>query len=163
LYTLEGLHAQVLAIRSTAEAGQEQAAAERLSQSLDTLSSEVSAVAGALAAVQAGGPRAGGTGAGRPARGKGPGGAGGSRPAALLRPAGRERPGAPERVARAGIPQPACADVRSHRALPAGLGCGRPAATDPARARAAAPAPTRAPPRARGHPRWGLPRSRLAG
>ena len=53
LYTLEGLHTQVLAVRSTAEAGQEQAAAERLRQSLDTLSSEVSAVAGALESVQA--------------------------------------------------------------------------------------------------------------
>ena len=53
LYTLEGLHTQVLAVRSTAEAGQEQAAAERLRQSLDTLSGEVSAVAGALESVQA--------------------------------------------------------------------------------------------------------------
>jgi DNA repair exonuclease SbcCD ATPase subunit len=53
LYTLEGLHTQVLAVRSTAEAGQEQAAADRLRQSLDTLSSEVSAVAGALESVQA--------------------------------------------------------------------------------------------------------------
>ena len=53
LYTLEGLHTQVLAVRSTAESGQEQAAAERLRQSLDTLSSEVSAVAGALESVQA--------------------------------------------------------------------------------------------------------------
>ncbi|HEY1905860.1 MAG TPA: hypothetical protein VGG91_07455 [Myxococcaceae bacterium] len=53
LYTLEGLHTQVLAVRSTAEAGQEEAAAERLRQSLDTLSSEVSAVAGALESVQA--------------------------------------------------------------------------------------------------------------
>lgn len=53
LYTLEGLHTQVLAVRSTAEAGQEQAAAERLRQSLDTLSSEVSAVAEALESVQA--------------------------------------------------------------------------------------------------------------
>ncbi|HZJ55223.1 MAG TPA: hypothetical protein VFD38_13875 [Myxococcaceae bacterium] len=53
LYTLEGLHTQVLAVRSTAEAGQEQAAAERLRESLDTLSSEVSAVAGALESVQA--------------------------------------------------------------------------------------------------------------
>ena len=53
LYTLEGLHTQVLAVRSTAEAGQEQAAAEHLRQSLDTLSSEVSAVAGALESVQA--------------------------------------------------------------------------------------------------------------
>jgi len=53
LYTLEGLHTQVLALRSTAEAGQEEAAAERLRQSLDTLSSEVSAVAGALESVQA--------------------------------------------------------------------------------------------------------------
>ena len=53
LYTLEGLHTQVLAVRSTAEEGQEQAAAERLRQSLDTLSSEVSAVAGALESVQA--------------------------------------------------------------------------------------------------------------
>jgi hypothetical protein len=53
LYTLEGLHTQVLAVRSTAEAGQEQAATERLRQSLDTLSSEVSAVAGALESVQA--------------------------------------------------------------------------------------------------------------
>ncbi|HET9037684.1 MAG TPA: hypothetical protein VFN45_15840, partial [Myxococcaceae bacterium] len=39
--------------RSTAEAGQEQAATDRLRQSLDTLSSEVSAVAGALESVQA--------------------------------------------------------------------------------------------------------------
>ena len=53
LYTLEGLHTQVLAVRSTAEAGQEQAAADRLRQSLDTLSGEVSAVAGALESVQA--------------------------------------------------------------------------------------------------------------
>ena len=53
LYTLEGLHTQVLAVRSTAEAGQEQAAADRLRESLDTLSSEVSAVAGALESVQA--------------------------------------------------------------------------------------------------------------
>jgi len=53
LYTLEGLHTQVLAVRSTAEAGQEHAAAERLRLSLDTLSSEVSAVAGALESVQA--------------------------------------------------------------------------------------------------------------
>lgn len=53
LYTLEGLHTQVLTVRSTAEAGQEEAAAERLRQSLDTLSSEVSAVAGALESVQA--------------------------------------------------------------------------------------------------------------
>ena len=53
LYTLEGLHTQVLALRSTAESGQEQPAAERLRQSLDTLSSEVSAVAGALESVQA--------------------------------------------------------------------------------------------------------------
>ena len=53
LYTLEGLHTQVLAVRSTAEAGQEEAAAEQLRQSLDTLSSEVSAVAGALESVQA--------------------------------------------------------------------------------------------------------------
>jgi len=53
LYTLEGLHTQVLALRSTAEAGQEEAAADRLRQSLDTLSSEVSAVAGALESVQA--------------------------------------------------------------------------------------------------------------
>ena len=53
LYTLEGLHTQVLAVRSTAEAGQEEAAADRLRQSLDTLSSEVSAVAGALESVQA--------------------------------------------------------------------------------------------------------------
>ncbi|MGZ6131732.1 MAG: hypothetical protein ACXWLF_06900 [Myxococcaceae bacterium] len=53
LYTLEGLHTPVLAVRSTAEAGQEQAATERLRQSLDTLSSEVSAVAGALESVQA--------------------------------------------------------------------------------------------------------------
>jgi len=53
LYTLEGLHTQVLAVRSTAEAGQEEAAAERLRQSLDTLSGEVSAVAGALESVQA--------------------------------------------------------------------------------------------------------------
>jgi DNA repair exonuclease SbcCD ATPase subunit len=53
LYTLEGLHTQVLAVRSTAEAGQEQAAADRLRQSLDTLSTEVSAVAGALESVQA--------------------------------------------------------------------------------------------------------------
>jgi len=53
LYTLEGLHTQVLAVRSNAEAGQEQAAADRLRQSLDTLSSEVSAVAGALESVQA--------------------------------------------------------------------------------------------------------------
>jgi DNA repair exonuclease SbcCD ATPase subunit len=53
LYTLEGLHTQVLAVRSTAEAGQEQAAADRLRQSLDMLSSEVSAVAGALESVQA--------------------------------------------------------------------------------------------------------------
>ena len=53
LYTLEGLHTQVLAVRSTAESGHEQAAAERLRQSLDTLSSEVSAVAGALESVQA--------------------------------------------------------------------------------------------------------------
>lgn len=53
LYTLEGLHTQVLAVRSTAEAGQEEAAAERLRLSLDTLSSEVSAVAGALESVQA--------------------------------------------------------------------------------------------------------------
>jgi hypothetical protein len=47
------LHTQVLAVRSTAEAGQEEAAAERLRQSLDTLSGEVSAVAGALESVQA--------------------------------------------------------------------------------------------------------------
>jgi hypothetical protein len=53
LYTLEGLHTQVLAVRSTAEAGQEQAAAERLRTSLETLSGEVSAVAGALESVQA--------------------------------------------------------------------------------------------------------------
>lgn len=53
LYTLEGLHTQVLAVRSTAEAGQEQVAADRLRESLDTLSSEVSAVAGALESVQA--------------------------------------------------------------------------------------------------------------
>jgi DNA repair exonuclease SbcCD ATPase subunit len=53
LYTLEGLHTQVLAVRSTAEAGQEQAAADRLRESLDTLSSEVSAVAEALESVQA--------------------------------------------------------------------------------------------------------------
>jgi len=53
LYTLEGLHTQVLAVRSTAEAGQEEAAAERLRQSLETLSGEVSAVAGALESVQA--------------------------------------------------------------------------------------------------------------
>lgn len=53
LYTLEGLHTQVLAVRSTAEAGQEEPAAERLRQSLDTLSGEVSAVAGALESVQA--------------------------------------------------------------------------------------------------------------
>lgn len=53
LYTLEGLHTQVLTVRSTAQAGQEQAATERLRQSLDTLSGEVSAVAGALESVQA--------------------------------------------------------------------------------------------------------------
>src|SRR5215469_2873963 len=53
LYTLEGLHTQVLAVRSTAEAGQEEVAAEQLRRSLDTLSSEVSAVAGALESVQA--------------------------------------------------------------------------------------------------------------
>jgi hypothetical protein len=53
LYTLEGLHTQVLAVRSTAEAGQEEAAADRLRQSVDTLSGEVSAVAGALESVQA--------------------------------------------------------------------------------------------------------------
>ncbi len=53
LYTLEGLHTQVLAVRSNAEAGQEKAAADRLRQSLDTLSSEVSAVAEALESVQA--------------------------------------------------------------------------------------------------------------
>ena len=53
LYTLEGLHTQVLAVRSTAEAGQEEAAADRLRQSLETLSGEVSAVAGALESVQA--------------------------------------------------------------------------------------------------------------
>jgi len=53
LYTLEGLHTQVLAVRSTAEAGQEKAAADRLRESLDTLSSEVSAVAEALESVQA--------------------------------------------------------------------------------------------------------------
>src|SRR5262249_11632235 len=53
LHTLEGLHPQVLAVRHTAEAGQEQVAADRLRESLDTLSGEVSAVAGALESVQA--------------------------------------------------------------------------------------------------------------
>jgi DNA repair exonuclease SbcCD ATPase subunit len=53
LYTLEGLHAQVLSVRSTAAAGQDAAAVEQLRQSLDTLSDEVSAVAGALESVQA--------------------------------------------------------------------------------------------------------------
>lgn len=53
LYTLEGLHTQVLAVRSTAEAGQDAAATERLRASLDTLSGEVSAVASALESVQA--------------------------------------------------------------------------------------------------------------
>jgi chromosome segregation ATPase len=53
LYTLEGLHTQVLAVRSTAEAGQEAVAVDRLREGLDTLSSEVSAVASALESVQA--------------------------------------------------------------------------------------------------------------
>jgi hypothetical protein len=53
LYTLEGLHTQVLAVRSTAEAGHEAVAVDRLREGLDTLSSEVSAVASALESVQA--------------------------------------------------------------------------------------------------------------
>jgi hypothetical protein len=53
LYTLEGLHTQVLAVRSTAEAGHEAPAVDRLREGLDTLSSEVSAVASALESVQA--------------------------------------------------------------------------------------------------------------
>jgi DNA repair exonuclease SbcCD ATPase subunit len=53
LYTLEELHTQVRAVRSTAEAGQEAVAVERLREGLDTLSSEVSAVASALESVQA--------------------------------------------------------------------------------------------------------------
>jgi DNA repair exonuclease SbcCD ATPase subunit len=52
LYTLEELHTQVLSVRSTAAAGQDAAAVEQLRQSLDTLSDEVSAVAGALESVQ---------------------------------------------------------------------------------------------------------------
>ena len=52
LYTLEGLHTQVLAVRSTAEAGNEAGAVQRLRDGLDTLSSEVSAVASALESVQ---------------------------------------------------------------------------------------------------------------
>jgi hypothetical protein len=52
LYTLEGLHTQVLSVSSTAAAGQDAAAAEQLRRSLDTLSDEVSAVAGALESVQ---------------------------------------------------------------------------------------------------------------
>jgi DNA repair exonuclease SbcCD ATPase subunit len=53
LYTLEGLHTQVLSVSSTAAAGQDAAAAEQLRKSLDTLSDEVSAVASALESVQA--------------------------------------------------------------------------------------------------------------